>query len=98
MLEALDDVESDLSRFHRIDDMYAMASPRFFRFANRLIYYEGAVRAAMMRYAATLQEQPVPETPTVPVPAPAAVSGDVVVPPSRAALAVSDLGPLLSWG
>lgn len=94
MLEALDDVESDLSRFHRIDDMYAMASPRFFRFANRLIYYEGAVRAAMMRYAATLQEQPVPQTPT----APAAVSGDVVVPPSRAALAVSDLGPLLSWG
>lgn len=94
MLGALDDVESDLSRFHRIDDMYAMASPRFFRFANRLIYYEGAVRAAMMRYAATLQEQPALEAPA----APAAVSGDVVVPPSRAALAVSDLGPLLSWG
>lgn len=94
MLHALDDVESDLSRFHRIDDMYAMASPRFFRFANRLAFYEGAVRAAMMRYAATLQEQQAPDTPAEP----AAVSGDVVVPPSRAALAVSDLGPLLSWG
>jgi len=93
VLFALDDVESDLSRFHRIDDMYAVPSVRFFRFANRLIYYEGAVRAAMMRYAATLQEEAV-DTPVVP----AAASGDVVVPPSRAALAVSDLGPLLSWG
>ena len=95
MLYALDDVESDLSRFHRIDDMYAMPSTRFFRFASRLVFYEGAVRAAMMRYSATLQEQQAPDAPAVPA---AAASGDVVVPPSRAALAVSDLSSLLSWG
>lgn len=93
MLHALHDVESDLSRFHRIDDMYAMASPRFFRFANRLVHYEGAVRAAMIRHAETLQEQQ-----TVTSAVPATASGDIVVPPSRAALTVSDLGPLLSWG
>jgi hypothetical protein len=73
--------------------MHAMPSPRFFRFANRLAYYEGAVRAAMIRHAETLQEQE-PAAPSLPVSAP----GDVVVPPSRAALAASDLGQLLSWG
>lgn len=44
MLDYLDDIESDLSAFHRIDDMYAMSGPRFFRFAERLPAYDGVMR------------------------------------------------------
>jgi len=92
----LDDVESDFSRFHHIDDMYAMPSVKFFRFATRLVFYRGAVMAALQRLtAARAQEEEQAETPA---PVPAVATGDVVVPPTRAALAVSDLGPLLSWG
>ena len=45
MLDHLDDIESDLSAFHRIDDMYEMKPVKFFRFALRLPAYRGIVRA-----------------------------------------------------
>lgn len=38
------DVESDLSVFHRVDDPSAMDGPRYFRYAVRLPFYEGAMR------------------------------------------------------
>jgi hypothetical protein len=45
VLDHLDDIESDLSVFHRIDNMYDMPPVRFFRFALRLVAYNGIVRA-----------------------------------------------------
>jgi hypothetical protein len=45
VLKHLDDIESDLSAIHRIDDMWAMEAGRFFRFAHRLPAYKGAMRA-----------------------------------------------------
>jgi len=97
VLDALDDVESDLSRFHRIDDMHAMPGPKFFRYINRLIFYDGAV-AAMVRLRAQA-EQSAPAD--VPATAPAQMSdpsGARVVPAVPAALKMSDLGSLLSFG
>lgn len=55
MLHHLDDIESDLSAFHRIDDMWAMEAGRFFRFAYRLPAYQGAMRARAENQA--MQEQ-----------------------------------------
>ena len=51
MLDHLDDVESDLSVFHRVDDWQRLDSPRFFRLAERLPAYNGAVRAALAAVA-----------------------------------------------
>lgn len=47
MSELQDDVESDLSVFHRIEEMEAMPSPRFLRLACRLPAYAGAVAARL---------------------------------------------------
>lgn len=45
----MDDIESDLSAFHRIeaDDVDALSSHRFFQYAMRLMHYRGAVRGRM---------------------------------------------------
>ncbi|MGI8333480.1 hypothetical protein ACRYCC_26305 [Actinomadura scrupuli] len=43
VLDYLGDLESDMSAIHRIDDMYAMPGPRFFRLAARIGAYDGAV-------------------------------------------------------
>lgn len=45
MIDYLDDIESDLSRFHRIDDPMKLDSPRYFKLVDRLVYYEGAITA-----------------------------------------------------
>jgi hypothetical protein len=45
VLEYLDEIESDLSAFHRIDDYLEMDCLKFFRLAFRLVHYQGAVRA-----------------------------------------------------
>jgi hypothetical protein len=44
VLDYLDDIESDLSAVHRVDDIHTLTSERFFRLANRLVHYQGAVR------------------------------------------------------
>lgn len=51
MLDHLDDIESDLSVFHRVDDWRQLDPPRFFRLAERLPAYQGAVRAALAAVA-----------------------------------------------
>lgn len=45
IVDELDDVESDLSAFHRIDDYRTMTSARFFALALRLGAYSGVVQA-----------------------------------------------------
>ncbi|GAA4082721.1 hypothetical protein [Actinomadura miaoliensis] len=44
MIDCLDDIRSDLSVLHRIDDMEGMDAARFFSFCERLHAYQGAVR------------------------------------------------------
>jgi len=48
VVDHLADVESDMSVFHRVDDMYALDGPRFFRLAVRLPFYKGVIRAHVM--------------------------------------------------
>lgn len=45
MLDHLDDIASDMSVFHRVDDITALDGPTFLRFAWRLPAYEGVLRA-----------------------------------------------------
>lgn len=43
MVDHLDDLESDFSVFHRVDDMYSMPARRFVSLANRLPAYQGVM-------------------------------------------------------
>lgn len=45
VVEHLDDLESDFSVFHRVEDMLNLDAPRFFRFAHRMPAYRGVMRA-----------------------------------------------------
>lgn len=45
VLGCLDDIVSDMSVFHRVDDITALDGPTFFRLAWRLPVYQGAMRA-----------------------------------------------------
>jgi hypothetical protein len=45
VLDHLDDLESDFSAIHRIDDIYSMRSRKFFTFAKRIAAYQGAMAA-----------------------------------------------------
>ena len=51
MLDHLDDIASDLSAFHRIDDMWQMDAQTFYRLVVRLPAYRGALRAEAERLA-----------------------------------------------
>lgn len=43
MIAHLDDLESDFSRFHRVDDVWRMDGPRFMRMAWRIEAYGGVM-------------------------------------------------------
>lgn len=43
MLQALQEIESDMSAFHRVDDIYTMEAAVFFRRAKCLPAYNGAL-------------------------------------------------------
>ncbi|MDQ3760970.1 MAG: hypothetical protein M3460_04525 [Actinomycetota bacterium] len=45
MLDHLDDLESDFSAIHRVDDIHILDGPRFFRLAYRLGAYSGVMAA-----------------------------------------------------
>jgi hypothetical protein len=60
VLDHLDDVASDMSVFHRVDDPWSMPAPRFFTLASRLHVYDGAVRAATVVPAVRPVDVPVP--------------------------------------
>ena len=47
VLDYLDEIESDFSVFHRVDDPMALGSPRYFRLARLLGRYDGALRCAL---------------------------------------------------
>jgi hypothetical protein len=60
MLDYLDDIASDLSAFHRIDDPSTLDGPRYFRLAWRLAAYQGVMqaRAAAEQQASEPQQRP----------------------------------------
>lgn len=43
MIDYLADLESDFSRFHRVDDIHELDGPRFFRMAWRISAYGGVM-------------------------------------------------------
>lgn len=47
VLQLLDDIESDMSAFHRVDDITTLDGPRFFKLAWRLSAYQGVIRARL---------------------------------------------------
>lgn len=49
-----DEVESDFSVFHRVDDPYIMPGPLFVTYLRNLVHYRGAVRG---RALAELHQQ-----------------------------------------
>lgn len=53
----LDDVQSDFSVLHRIEEIGALPGPRFFAYASRLWTYQGAVAAAYRRQQATREQR-----------------------------------------
>lgn len=97
MLDVLGEIESDLSAFHRVDDMWEMEAARFWRLAVRLPAYAGA-------FAATLhaREQEGSATPMTTQPSPAAARpaapGTRVIGATAAELGMSDIGDLFSHG
>jgi hypothetical protein len=56
--ELVDDVASDLSAFHRVDDPMRLSSARYFTLARRLVHYAGAVRFELSQ---RVQAAPAPE-------------------------------------
>ncbi|MFC5947079.1 hypothetical protein ACFQH9_02150 [Pseudonocardia lutea] len=60
VIDHLDDIASDLSVFHRIDDMYAMDGPQFFSKVWRLVAYQGVMK---MRYEMEFTEEQQPSAP-----------------------------------
>ena len=48
MLDYLEDVASDLSAFHRVDDWRALDGPRFFSLCHRLAAYAGVMQARVV--------------------------------------------------
>lgn len=47
-----------MSVYHRVDNIYAMPAARFFRFAERLPYYEGATQWAMRQALKDKEDAP----------------------------------------
>jgi len=52
-----DEIESDMSVFHRIDDMGEQPGPRMVRLARCLPVYQGAVRMKMLAARKTKDEE-----------------------------------------
>lgn len=59
MLDHLDDIASDFSVFHRVDDLLALAGPVFFKLVWRLPNYAGVLQ---QRVLAEQQEGAGPST------------------------------------
>lgn len=84
MLDCLPDICSDLSAFHRINDASELEGPVFFALAQRLPFYEGAVRAHFAGLARRVQAasppvQAAPPQPAGPPPATGASLADLNV-------------------
>jgi hypothetical protein len=77
-----EEIESDLSVLHRIDDMHSQPAKRMLRLARHLPAYQGAVRSQMLK-----KQQPA---------APAHPDGVEWVPADRNSIRNSPLADVLS--
>lgn len=93
MPERLADIESDLSVFHRVDDMHAVAPARFFRLAWRLPHYRGALRDRAMAEEREREEAPRGRAPQPVRSRPAAAQ-----PVTEAALSDPLMGTIFDFG
>lgn len=103
MLDHLDDIASDLSAFHRVDDLYDLDGPTFFRLAFRLAAYAGVMQARVRAEMDTNQPPPAqaPDVPyaTAPAPARAAAAPAEVNPGTQATLQADPaFAGLISFG
>lgn len=106
MVDIEGDVASDLSVYHRVDDMHGMGSRRWAQLVPRLPYYQGAVWVCSQAQAQAPEAPPATREGAgggvAPEPAFVAPAGpwkaDTVVESTRAALAFSDIGDMFSWG
>jgi hypothetical protein len=74
LVEHWDDVVSDMSVFHRVDDVASIPLRRLFLLADRLVAYEGALRNTVLRQAQRAAEPVNPATaPAAPAPGAAPV-------------------------
>lgn len=55
ILDHLDDIESDLSAVHRVDDMWSLPAGRFARLAERLWHYPGVMRSWVVQQQAAIE-------------------------------------------
>ena len=67
MLKHIRDIESDMSAFHRIDNIWAMNGPHFFALAYRLPAYKGVMRALAEHQMNEQQQRTGNTGPAVPV-------------------------------
>jgi hypothetical protein len=94
------DIESDMSVFHRITDIYSMPGPRFFTLAWRLDCYRGVMRERALAWQREHEDdplqQPAAPAPRQPRPAPARrdQAPELV---TRADLADPVLGKIISF-
>lgn len=72
MLDYMEDVESDLSAFHRVDDPDRLDGYRFLQLAERLFHYRGVMRDHAIRIAGE-------DGGTVAKPAPRQIPDDVAI-------------------
>lgn len=94
----LADIESDMSVFHRVDDIRAMPAARFFQLAYRLDAYRGVMRERAIAWQHEHgDEQPPRPVPGTGSPAPARQSGGTPV-VTRADAADPVLGKFISFG
>jgi hypothetical protein len=90
VLDSLDDLESDFSVFHRVEDMYALPTPKFFRLASRLFAYEGVLRRRLISETQHQHEEQEPAVQHRP--------DEQVIPPTQAAIMSSALADVVSFG
>lgn len=68
--DRLADVESDMSVFHRVDDIRQMPPARFFMLAHRLPAYRGVMREVALAQQRDRDAEPVPVAARTAAPAP----------------------------
>jgi hypothetical protein len=68
VLPHLDDIASDFSAFHHVDDITALPGPVFFRLAHRLGAYDGVMRLRSMMLAREQEPRPPQRTPAAAAP------------------------------
>lgn len=56
-LDYMADIESDLSVFHRVEDIESLDGPRFFRLTHRLAAYSGVMAARIVEHEQAGQPQ-----------------------------------------